>query len=89
MNEPAYTEERPAYKELSLGQWLLTLLLIAIPIVNLIVLCIWAFGGDNPRKKFSQAYLIWIGISIVIGVIFALISIFFFSNVVDDSYYYY
>ena len=90
MNESTYSETQiqPVQKELSLGQWLLTLLLLAIPVVNLVVLCIWAFGGDNPRKKFSQAYLIWVAISIVIGIIFALISFFFFSSI-EDSYYYY
>jgi len=87
VNESTF-HEQPVQKELSLGQWLLTLLLIAIPIVNLIVLCIWAFGADNPRKKFSQAYLIWIAISIVIAIIFFIISFFFFSGL-EDMYYYY
>lgn len=86
MNESTFSDQ--GQKELSLGQWLLTLLLIAIPIVNLIVLCIWAFGADNPRKKFSQAYLIWIAISIVIAIIFFIISFFFFAGL-EDTYYYY
>ena len=56
--------------------WLITLLVQAIPLVNIIMLFVWALGepGEHPsRKNYAQAMLIMmviiIGISIVFGTI--------------------
>ncbi|MBK3497437.1 hypothetical protein JFL43_22035 [Viridibacillus sp. YIM B01967] len=76
-------------QQLSVGTWLLTILIIAIPIVNLIMLCIWAFGEKNPRSNFSKAYLIWIAISITLVIIFwvVLLAIFGASGLfLDENY---
>ncbi|MDI3536108.1 MAG: hypothetical protein PWP16_800 [Eubacteriaceae bacterium] len=60
---------------LSLGDWMLTLLLLIIPIVNLVMLIIWsADSSTNPNKRhFAQAQLIYMGIGIVLAIIFSLI----------------
>jgi hypothetical protein len=34
----------PEYKPISLGNWILTIILLAIPLVNVIMLLVWAFG---------------------------------------------
>ena len=54
------------------GDWVLTILLLAIPVVNLVMLFVWAFGGGtNPNKaNFAKASLIWALIGIVLTVIF-------------------
>lgn len=56
-------------KDVSTGEWIICEILSYIPIVNLVMLCIWAFGsGDTPvsKKNWAKARLItWI-ISIVI-----------------------
>ncbi len=54
------------------SDWIITLLLVAIPIVNLIMLLVWSFGGGaNPNKaNFAKASLIWMAIGIVLTVIF-------------------
>lgn len=56
----------------SLKDWMITILLLAIPVVNLIMLFVWAFGGGtNPSKSnFAKASLIWALIGIVVYVIF-------------------
>lgn len=55
---------------ISLGQWMLTLLLLMIPLVNIIMLIVWAVSDTNPSKKnFARAQLIWIGISIGIAIL--------------------
>lgn len=63
------------YKPISIGNWILTLILIAIPLVNLIMLIVWAASGStHPSKKtFAQAYLIIIGIFICLGILAAFI----------------
>lgn len=54
------------------GEWVLTILLLAIPIVNLVLLFVWGFGGGaNPSKaNFAKASLIWMAIGIVLTIIF-------------------
>ena len=47
------------YKPVSVGGWLGTILLSAIPGVNLILWIIWAFAAKRPsRRSFSIAMLI-------------------------------
>ncbi len=63
------------YRPLSTKDWMVTLLLSFIPLVNLIMYFVWAFSDDtHPSKKnWAKAALIWILIAIVFYVlIFAL-----------------
>ena len=56
----------------SVGEWLVTLLILCIPIVNLIMLIIWACNNGNGlpnRATFSKAYLIMMAIGIVLYII--------------------
>ena len=47
------------YKAVSVGGWIVTLLLSAIPGLNLILWMIWAFAAKRPsRKSFAIALLI-------------------------------
>ena len=63
------------YRPLTVGDWLVTMLLLAIPLVNLILLIVWAASSStHPSKKsFAQAYLIFFGVLFVIGLAAALI----------------
>lgn len=48
------------YKPVSVGGWMLTLFLSAIPALNLLLWIIWAFSAKRPsRKSFAVAMLIW------------------------------
>ncbi|ORF08211.1 hypothetical protein BGI03_03780 [Snodgrassella alvi] len=52
----------------SVGEWVVTLLILCIPIVNLIMLIIWACNNGNGipnRATFSKAYLIMMAIGVV------------------------
>lgn len=64
----------PEYKAVSVGNWILTFIILAIPLVNLIVLIVWALGGTTyPSKKtFAQAYFVLLGILFCIGIVIAL-----------------
>ncbi|WP_066567641.1 hypothetical protein [Snodgrassella sp. CFCC 13594] len=56
--------------------WVLTLIVLAIPLVNIVMLFVWGFGSGNPnRANFCKAYLLLILVILVIyGVIFALVG---------------
>jgi hypothetical protein len=54
---------------LSLGGWLITLIILAIPILDIIMLCVWAFGGNrDEREKFAKAALILIIVGAILSV---------------------
>ena len=55
------------YAPVSVGGWLGTILLSAVPGLNLILWIIWAFAARRPsRRSFSIAMLILTGIFVVL-----------------------
>lgn len=68
------------YKALTIGDWIITLILLAIPLVNIIMLIVWAASsGTHPSKKsFAQAALIVygviFGIAILAGVLIPVLT---------------
>ena len=56
----------------SVGDWMVTLLILSIPLVNFIVLLIWAFSSstDPIKANFSKAALLWLVIIMVLYVLF-------------------
>lgn len=61
---------------ISVGQWMLTLLLTFIPLVNLIMLLVWAFSaGTHPIKaNWAKAMLLWFVIFIGLSILMTLIG---------------
>lgn len=74
---------------MSMGEWVLTLLLMAIPCVNIVLCCVWAFGknGNVNRRNFCRAELIFIGIGTVLGIIMSIIIM--TAAIGSGGYYYY
>ena len=64
--------ESPQYNPISIGEWVITIIIIAIPIVGFIMLFIWGFGSNTQPSKanWAKATLIMIGISIVLSFLF-------------------
>lgn len=70
-SNPVYVQEglRETPREMSVGDWVFTLFIALIPLVNLIMLIVWATSGSydyKSRKNWAIAQLIWSAISIVI-----------------------
>ena len=49
-------------KQMSVGDWILTYLLMCIPLVGVIMLFVWAFSGgtQESKKSWAKATLIWV-----------------------------
>ena len=62
----------PQYTPISVGEWVITIIIIAIPIVGFIMLFVWGFGSNTQPSKanWAKAALIMIGISIVLSFLF-------------------
>jgi heme/copper-type cytochrome/quinol oxidase subunit 2 len=61
---------------MTLGEWLVTMLIMLIPCVNIIMAFVWAFSSKEKKSKsnYFKAYLIFIAIVIVLYII--LIAVF-------------
>ena len=57
---------------MSVKDWVITILVAAIPLVGFIMLFVWGFGsGTNPNKaNWAKAALIWTAIFLVLYLIF-------------------
>ena len=64
-------EEVRNTQAMSVGEWMLTILIAALPLVGFIMLFVWAFGGNAPECKanWAKASLIWLAIVIVLYLI--------------------
>ena len=65
-------DESPQYVPMSIGDWIITSIILAIPIVGFVMLFVWGFGSNTQPSKanWAKASLIMIGISIVIVLLF-------------------
>lgn len=61
----------------SIGTWILIMIVLAIPVVNIIALFVMAFGmGNENIKNFGKASLILAGIGLVLAFLLAACSSF-------------
>lgn len=44
----------------SVGFWILAFIVMAIPIVNIIMMFVWAFAGDNQSRQNYFRAMIWL-----------------------------
>jgi hypothetical protein len=67
-----YNENRPV----TMGNWMITLLVLAIPLVNIVMLFYWAFtSSTNPSKRsYCQAMLMFALIALGIVAVAAIIG---------------
>lgn len=61
-------DDRPV----SLGDWIITLIVLAIPLVGIIMLFVWGFSAGTPASKqnYCRAVLVFAVIAIVLGILF-------------------
>jgi hypothetical protein len=66
------TVETIKAERISVGDWLITFIISAIPLVGIIMLFVWSFSnGTNPTKaNWAKASLILIAIVILLSIIF-------------------
>lgn len=72
---------------ISVKEWVINLLILCVPIVNIVFLFIWAFGQNDineTKQNWAKASLIIMAIGLVISIIFyvllAVVGIFFLQQ---------
>jgi len=58
---------------MSVGDWVITMILLAIPVVGIVMLIYWIVSstGNINRRNYCLASLVIVAIAIVIGIVFA------------------
>ena len=56
------------YRPVSVGNWVMTMLLMCIPFINIILLFVWAFGSNTEISKanWAKATLVWFLLGLII-----------------------
>ena len=73
-NQTHIIDDNPNNIPLTVGQWIITMLVLAIPCLGIIMLFVWGFGeGNINRKRFCQASLIFAVISFVVSFVISMI----------------
>lgn len=76
-----YTDTRP----MTVGSWMLTLLVLAIPIVNLVMYLVWALSGAGNvnRRNFCRASIYWF--LIILGIYILCMALIGVASVATSS----
>ena len=55
----------------SVGEWILSMIILMVPCVNIIMVFVWAFSQKEKKSKsnFFKAYLISVAIAVLIGML--------------------
>ncbi|MDD2385393.1 MAG: hypothetical protein PHP52_01265 [Bacteroidales bacterium] len=63
------------YPPIKIGEWIGVMIIMAIPLINFIMLLVWAFGNGNPSKAnwAKAALLVGIISSVIIFVIYLIV----------------
>ncbi|NTU22007.1 hypothetical protein HPY28_16905 [Brevibacillus sp. HB1.2] len=73
---------------MSVKEWLITFLIMMVPVVNLVMYFVWAFGseGNLNRKNWAKANLLIVGICIglYLSIFFLLLIVAFIATSVKQ-----
>jgi len=67
---------------MSVREWVLTLIILALPLINIVMMLVWAFGGTGNlnRRNYCRAWLflfaVIVGLSICVGILGAILGVF-------------
>jgi hypothetical protein len=62
-------------ESVSMGEWIFTLILTAIPFVNIIMMFVWAFSKETKVSKsnWAKAMLLFVGVGLVLSLLFGVL----------------
>ena len=77
--QPIQPQQDPNTCVMTIKDWIITLVVSAIPCVGIVMLFVWAFGeGNENRKNFCKAYLIF---TVVLFVLMMILYVGFFAAI--------
>jgi len=86
--QQSYQPDSELEEPVSFGDWMLSILLMTIPCVNIVMIFVWAFGSGTKKSKanYFRAMLVWTLIWTVLTIIM-MIGIGGMIAALSESYY--
>ena len=88
-NQNEYQEQPQTDLEepMTMGEWMITLLIMMIPCANIIMAFVWAFSSKEKKSKsnYFKAYLIFTAIGIVLSIIFFVIMGISMASIMNEA----
>ena len=76
-NAPQYNPYQNQQEEMTVGKWLVTILVTSLGCIGFIFLFVWGFGdGPKARQNYCKAMLIFMGIGVAL---YILLYVFIFA----------
>lgn len=63
---------------LTIGDWIIAMIILSIPIVNIIMLIVWAVG-----KEYNQTFQNYIRSMIIYSLVLLVIGFIFYGQIID------
>lgn len=86
--QPYQSGDSDMEEPVTFADWMVSMLLMYIPCVNIIMMFVWAFGSNTKKSKsnYFKAALAWTAIAIVLAIVLSVI--FGISLAALPDYYY-
>lgn len=70
----------------TMGEWVISLLIMMIPCVNIIMAFVWAFSTKEKKSKsnYFKAYLIFLGIQTVLVIVLLIVYFVFIGAMISS-----
>lgn len=71
------------------ADWMLSMLIMCIPCVNVVMMFVWAFGSNTKKSKsnYFKAALVWMAIAVVLSIVMAGAFGAILASLMDGYYY--
>jgi hypothetical protein len=75
---------------MTVGQYIVTFLLLCIPLANLVLLFVWGFGHsvNLNKRNLARAILVFAAISVILWIILGGVIAGMMSSMMGGGYYY-
>lgn len=89
--QPPYQGDGNLEEPVTFADWMISMLIMWIPCVNIIMIFVWAFGSNTKKSKsnYFKAALVWALIGIVLSVVMMVAFGAIFASLLGSDYYNY
>ena len=87
-DEGMYTGNDDYAPVVTIKEWAITMLLLCIPIANIVLPFVWAFGSDvnTSKKNYFRVMLIFMAVGIVLTVLFSTALVSLLASSIQQQY---
>lgn len=88
--QPYQTGDSGLEEPVTFADWMISMLIMCIPCVNIIMMFVWAFGSNTKKSKsnYFKASLVWMLIGVVLMIVMAGAFGAIFASLLESGYYY-